>query len=330
MKRTVWSDDGVVLIESERPQLRPGWARLRVAACGICGSDLHVWHQPHSDRPKWTPGHEICGYIEDGPAGLRDCLYAVEPCTCCGECQACKRGERALCAKMGLFGFAHDGGLAEQVDAPVERLHPVSGISKPSLAALAEPVAVAVRGCNVAAVKRGERLLVIGAGTIGLLSGLIARERGAEVSIVSRYEHQSAAAAALGLTPVEETDLAAFTEDTRPGVVLESVGGAGASARQAISSTASGGRVVLLGIFTAPVRLDLLELVTREVDVLGSLMYGEHEGQSEFASGVDVLERHADVLAGLVTHEFPLAQVRNAFECALDKGSASIKVSVTV
>lgn len=330
MKRTVWIDAGVDLIDSEPQSLRPGWARLRVAACGICGSDLHTWHTPHAARPTCTPGHEICGYVEDGPSGLTDALYAIEPYNCCGKCAYCVRGEGALCAEAGLLGFAYEGGLAEQVDAPVERLHPVSSISQPSLAALAEPVAVAVRGCNRARIERDDSVLVIGAGSIGLLSGLVAREHGARVSILYRYEHQFAAAKALGLSPVRESELDAFVAAERPGVVLETVGGSGNAGRLAVEACVTGGRVVLLGIFVRPVKLDLLDLVTREINLTGSLMYGDHDGRSEMAAAVEFVERHADELAGLITHEFPLDQVKSAFECALDKSRGALKVVVTV
>jgi len=328
VKRTVWTEDGVELIEAEPDALRPGWARLRVAACGICGSDLHVWHMPASERGPCTPGHEICGTVEQGPAGLADALYAVEPYKSCGKCDACKRGEGPLCARMGLFGFQYHGGFAEYVDVPVERLHPVRGIDRSPLVALAEPTAVAVRGCNIGRFARGEQILVVGAGTIGLLSGLVARERGARVSITARYPHQANAAKALGLEPVGERELEEFTADAKPFCVIETVGGSGAALRQAIAATASGGRVVLLGI-SAEVTLNLMEVVGREVDLLGSLMYGDPEGRSEFAEGVRILEEHAAELEPLLTHEFPLVQVEDGFLAALDKNSGALKVSIT-
>src|SRR5688500_10330148 len=121
MRRSVWTPDGLAIEDVEPGPLEPGWVRLRVEACGICGSDLHFWHG-HLRRPMGTsPGHEMAGVVVDGPGGLPDVRYAVSPNVTCGTCINCRTGRSNLCGRAGAgIGLGRDGGLAEMVDAPLE------------------------------------------------------------------------------------------------------------------------------------------------------------------------------------------------------------------
>src|SRR3990170_4226345 len=101
MRRAVWSTEGLDVIDGEPGPLEPGWVRLQVEACGICGSDLHFWHG-HLQRPLGTsPGHELLGTVVDGPADLADLRYAVSPNVTCGTCEFCRRGRTNLCGRGG-------------------------------------------------------------------------------------------------------------------------------------------------------------------------------------------------------------------------------------
>ncbi len=116
MRRALWTDDGLEVTEVVMGALTPGWARLRVSACGICGSDLHFWHGTLRRPVGTAPGHEFAGTIEDGPAGLADVLYAVSPNVSCGACSFCLTGATHLCdraAGRGL-GLGADGGMADR------------------------------------------------------------------------------------------------------------------------------------------------------------------------------------------------------------------------
>ena len=150
MRRALWTTDGLEVTEVEPGPLAEGWARLRVAACGICGSDLHWWHGSMR-RPLGTaPGHELAGTVIDGPAGIPDVLYAVSPNVSCGTCQFCRVGQTHLCDRAlgrGL-GMGADGGLSEVLDVPVGNLAPVTS-DVPAVAALTEPLAVALRGVSL-------------------------------------------------------------------------------------------------------------------------------------------------------------------------------------
>lgn len=296
----------------------PGRVRLRVAACGICGSDLHRWRGEVAAGTGSVPGHEIAGWLGDE-------LYAVEPRWRCGACALCGAGKPHLCRQGGIFGVDAPGGLAEWIDVPRYALHPLPPGIDPRLASLAEPLAVAVRGVERARLGRGDRALVLGAGSLGLLCGLVARERGARVAISARYPEQRAAAEHLGLLPLEEAGVSAWAAAEQPVAVIETVGGTARTLGDAIATCAAAGRVVVLGVFSAPARIDALELMSKELEVVGSNTYG-HEHGPDFARGIALLAPHAAELAALQTHRFPLREIDAAFRAAADKRSGTLKV----
>ncbi len=328
MRQARWTATGVEVVEVEPPPLRPGWVRLRVAGCGICGTDLHLWRRELPAPVGGCPGHEIGGVPTDGPAGTREQLCAVEPTTWCGRCDPCVSGRRQLCASGRLLGIALPGGLADFVDAPAECLHPVAAGVPPSLVSLAEPLAVCVRAIHLARLETDSRALVIGAGTIGLLAGLLARDRAAEAAIVVRYPHQAERARALGLVPVPESDAAGFARERAPDVVIETVGGHADTLVQSVQLVRAAGRVVVLGVFSGARPIDALSLLLKEVTVVGSNTYGTARRGPEFRAAVELLPRYAAEIAPLQTHRFPLARVAEAFQTAADKKSRAIKVTI--
>jgi threonine dehydrogenase-like Zn-dependent dehydrogenase len=330
MRRAEWTPDTLEVREVEPGPLEPGWVRLRVAACGICGSDLHFWHDPSIRSLGTAPGHEFVGTVVDGPAGLPDVLYAVSPNVACGRCEFCLTGRPNLCGKGGAgIGLGRNGGLAEEVDAPLANLAPVAGDADPVLASLTEPLAVAMRGVALGNPDADSHVLILGAGTIGLCTALVARDRAAEVAITARYPHQRAAAEAMGVTVLSEDEGVAWGKDHRPDVVFETVGGSADTMTDAIRVGRRGGRIVLLGSFSQPKALDLNRLMMKELTLIPSFAYATTKRGSEFAAAAGLVGRFADELQPLATHQFPLADVASAFETASDKSSQAIKVTIT-
>jgi len=322
MLQARWGKGGVELADVEPPPLQPGWVRVRVAACGICGSDLHRWSGEIPPETGSVPGHEMVGWVGSE-------LVAVEPRWRCGSCAHCAAGKPQLCREGGILGLHAPGGLAEWVDVPAYALHRVPPGIDPVVASLAEPLAVAVRAVGRARVAARSRLLVIGAGSVGLLCGLAARALGAHVAIAARHPAQRAAAERLGLEPLREDELRTWAERAQPAAVIETVGGHAPTLEQAIGACAPAGRVVVLGLFSRPVPIDALALMARELEVVGSNTYG-HEHGSDFARGVALLAPHAAELASLQTHRFPLRELPRAFRTAADKRSGALKVVLEV
>mgnify|MGYP001813500358 CR=1 FL=1 len=334
MRQANWTPDGVELVEREPPPRPDGWARLAVSGCGICGSDLHIYRGMRSGvigpRDYAVPGHEMAGTVVDGPAGLDDGLYAVEPWLNCRACPSCAQGSSVLCQDATLFGISGAGGLADLVDVPPRLLHRIPDAVDPTLAPLAEPWAVAVRAINrCGQIEVGERVLVLGAGTIGLLCGVAVRDRAAAVGITCRYPHQAALARRFGLTPVDPAELVEWAADHHPGRVIETVGGEADTMAQAVLSTRPGGRIVVVGVFATPRPTDYRQIVLRELEIVGSIYYGTAGSGSEFVIAVASLPDIVEELDALQTHHFDLADTTDAFEAADDKSSQAVKVTLS-
>ncbi len=329
MRRATWTDDGLEVTDFDPPALVDGWARLRVEACGICGSDLHFWHGAIARPVGTAPGHELAGTVVDGPADLADVRYAVSPNVSCGRCEFCRTGRSNLCRRGGYgIGLGRDGGLADVLDAPVVNLAPVPEGVDAVTASMTEPLAVALRGVGLGAVGPHSTVLVLGAGMIGLCAALVARDRAGTVAISARYPHQRAAATHVGVTVLDEGDVRAWAKEHRPDVVVETVGGVADTVGDAVRAVRRGGRVVLLGSFNEPKAVDLQQLMMKEVALLGSFCYGTRGGEPEFTTAAKLTGRWRHELGAFATHQFALDDVVDAFATADDKSTGAIKVTI--
>jgi 2-desacetyl-2-hydroxyethyl bacteriochlorophyllide A dehydrogenase len=335
MRRVIWTDEGLGPVDVEPDPLEPGWVRLQVEACGICGSDLHFWHG-HIPPPLGTsPGHEFAGTVVDagqGTTGLADARYAVSPNVSCGVCSFCYSGRSNLCGRSGPgIGLGRHGALAEFVDAPRANLAPVPDDVGPVIASLTEPLAVTIRGVGLARVQPDSRVLILGAGAIGLCAALVARDRAGEVgdvAITARYPHQRAVAELLGVTVLNEDEAVAWGKEHRPDVVIESVGGNADTVTDAIRVVGRGGRIVILGTFNQPKPVNLQRLMMKEVALVGSFCYGNGDREPEFTTAARLTGRWQRELDAIATHQFPLEDAATAFGTASDKTSGAIKVTL--
>ena len=299
----------------------------RVEACGICGTDLHFFTGQHPPEVGTVPGHEFVGTILDAPAGIADGRYAASPMVRCGTCEHCRAGEWNLCRRGGeLIGLGRNGGLAEWVDVPAVNLVPLGDVG-PEVGMLAEPLAVAVRGVGLGKITPDDIVLVLGAGTIGLLAALVARRTSEHVVVSARYAHQVAAAQALGLETIVETDVITWGKQHKPSLIVETVGGVADTLNDGIKVAKRGGRMVVLGTFATPA-VDLFTALQKEVAILPSFAYGTRSGVEDFTEACAVLNEHRHDLGALVTHRFALDDVAGAFAIALDKTSQAVKVAV--
>ena len=328
MRQSLWTQEGLVLRDDVEPgPLEPGWVRLRVGACGICGSDLHRYKGP--PRPGTSvPGHELTGSVMQASTPLPDTLYAVEPWISCGHCDFCRAGKVQHCREGRLVGVQVPGGLADFIDAPEKNLYAVD----PSLSALqgslTEPVAVCVRAVHLARLQMDSRVLVLGAGSLGLISGLLVRDTAAQTAVSFRYPHQAEAARELGLDTVPEAEVLAWARENEPDVVIETVGGSANTLEQAVAAAKPGGRIVVLGLFSIAPALDMRALVHKELQITGSKVFGMSEWGPEFGASAKLLPRYRDEIDLLQTHQFALDDIAEAFACAADKHSQAIKVTL--
>ncbi|HET9199710.1 MAG TPA: alcohol dehydrogenase catalytic domain-containing protein [Dehalococcoidia bacterium] len=319
------------------PPPNGGWATIRVRNCGICGSDLHFFRGDFPPPTQVVMGHEISGEVVELGEGATGLVVGdrvvVEPLVVCRTCRYCTSGEPQLCSERQLMGTAVNGGFSELMSVPAYALHQLPAEVPFHIGALAEPIAVCVHGLRLVDLRKNESVLVLGAGTIGLLSVLVARELGASsVAVTARHEHQASLAQTLGATevfaPDDRTGLASYAEARSLDVVVETIGGEAGTLADALALVRPGGRISVLGVFTRPVSLHPVQMVLKEARIVGSLTYGSPGGRSDFAIAVDILQRRWRDLEPLITARFPLSQAAAAFEQALDKAHGGVKVTV--
>ena len=348
MRAAVTERAGAMVV-GERPEPPPpgrGQVLIRPEAVGICGSDYHFFAGHLSDAaggaqfPR-VQGHEVAGTIAALGPGCRAGLevgqrVAVFPLHACGRCYPCRVGRPNTCDRFELTGIHRDGGLQELLAEGQEQVFPIA-TPWPVVAALAEPVSIAVRAVNRAALRAGERAVVLGAGPIGQCIGLVARERGAELLMIDLQPSRLALSRELGAETLMWTrgsqpgDGAAevvtaarqWAGPDGPPVVFDATGAA-AAVLAMIDMVASAGRAVQVGMSNeeAPVRVG--SLTEKELDLLGVSCCGE----SEFADAVGVVERNGPVLARLVSHEFGLADAPEAIHFAMTSPTEVMKVVI--
>jgi 2-desacetyl-2-hydroxyethyl bacteriochlorophyllide A dehydrogenase len=329
---------GTLAVEDmERPAPGPGDVVVKVDACGICGSDLH-WYHGEMMMPVSCPGHEIAGTVAmvgSGVGALREGdRVAVEGIASCGQCRYCLAGAYPYCPQIGMIGMTIPGGFAEYLKIPARHCFAVGDMDA-ATAALAEPLGVAVHGVRIAGLQIGQRVLVLGAGTIGLMAVVAARAGGAgEILVTARRPQQRAAALALGadrvLSDTDDEGIFAAAGESPIDLVIESVGGNANTLDTAAFACRPGGVVCLLGVYTGSVQFPAIVTVAKELTIKGSLVYNRVGARADFDVVVDLLKRQGrDLAATMITHRYPLERIGEAFATAADKTSGSIKVTIT-
>jgi threonine dehydrogenase-like Zn-dependent dehydrogenase len=324
MRAAAWNGHGSLDVEERpTPEPRSGWVRVRVFGTGICGTDLHFFRGSFAPPAGLVPGHEVAGVVEAAGDGLEIDVgtpVAIEPLVGCGECRECASGHVNLCTRRTLFGVTTRGGMAEYMTVPKASAWPLPAGLAAADGVLAEPAAVCVRGLRLAEIAPGARVAIIGAGSIGLLCIAAAQAAGAtDVQCAARHEFQRERAAALGATTLDDDDF---------DVVVDTVGGHSDALRESMARARPGGTVVVLGIYDDLVAVSAYDLSLKELRIVGSNCYSHVGGHQDFAAALDLLVDRRDDLRPLVTHEFALEHVNDAFATAADKATGSIKVVV--
>jgi (R,R)-butanediol dehydrogenase / meso-butanediol dehydrogenase / diacetyl reductase len=300
------------LVVETLPDPTPGAGEVvvRVGRCGICGSDLHMTEDPAFGMGAGDIlGHEFAGEVValgKGAEGLAlGDLVAVIPLQSCGTCHHCIKGEVQWCAAFGLQG----GGYAEYA---VTR--PNQCIMLPASASLAdgaiiEPLAVALHGVNLSGLKKGDKVLILGAGPIGLAIAFWARRRGAsDVIMLDIVDHQRDRALSMGATGFATSPEDALIDGTAD-IVFECVGIPGLIA-QAVGHVRPRGTILLLGLCTRPDTFNSFAMLTKEVRLITSAFFT----RGEYEEALDALDAGAAEPRLLVTDVISLADTPLRFE----------------
>jgi threonine dehydrogenase-like Zn-dependent dehydrogenase len=301
------TEQGVRVVDVPVPD--DSGVRVRVRSAGICGSDLEMVRTGLSAA---TIGHEFAGELDDGTT------VAVHPFVACGECEYCGSGRPYLCRTVStsMLGIFVDGGMTDELRVDDSCLAPLPPGVPVEDASLVEPIAVAVHAYNRGGIAPGMRIGVIGAGTIGLLCGAVARDLGADVGISARHEVQRHAAEALGL---------AIGVPRNSDVVIEASGTA-TGFDDAVKHCRRAGALVLVSTTWEPISISFLNAQMRELTIVPAFVYGEAHGEREFDTAVRFLAAHPEIPPTLITHRFGLDDAPHAFDVAADRAHGAIKV----
>jgi threonine dehydrogenase-like Zn-dependent dehydrogenase len=339
MKAAVYHGPGNIRIESvpDPDRISESELLIEVTRAAICGTDSSEWaHGPLLAQPPVVLGHEFVGRVVDAGSEV-DGIGVGDRVTCgagisCGECDWCRAGRTNLCARYRTIGLHVDGGLAQYVASPARICRLVPDSVSDDAAATAQPLAVALHAVRRSGVQAGDSCAIVGVGGIGAFIVAGAATRGASPVIAldvddERLETARRLGADVAVN-VAGVDLAAAIQSATDGegadVVIEASGTAHAPAA-ALGGARRGGRVLLVGLQSAPRELDLLAFTTREVNLLTTLA---HVCDVDLPDSLALLES-SDVAEIVIDRAIPLDDLVDAGIRPLAEGSAKGKIVVT-
>jgi (R,R)-butanediol dehydrogenase/meso-butanediol dehydrogenase/diacetyl reductase len=264
--------------------LAAGAVKIRVRAAGICGSDLHNFRTGRwiSKLPV-TPGHELAGEVMElgeGVAGLQPGdLVVADSRVACGKCPACKAGKENTCESLGYIGEVCDGGFAEFVNLPAARLLKVPRGIAPRIAALSEPLGVALHLIRRLAPAKGEPILIAGAGPIGGLAAIALEHLGfGPLLVIERNTSRGALVSSLTGAQIVPADPTAIADACRgkPHFAIEATGSSEILSLL-IDVLTGGGRLGLVGLFRSACSVDWNPIIEKEIDLVGCSVFQDEQ-----------------------------------------------------
>lgn len=334
MKAVVFQGPGQVTVqERPKPQPQPGEVLIRVAACGICGTDAHIVEGSYEATPGVILGHEFAGTIvalgEGVEAFAVGDAVAVDPNITCGTCSFCQRGEKQLCQHLKALGVTRDGGFAEWCAVPQTQLYRLPHEMPTWQGAVAEPVACCLHGLDRLGLKQGETVLLLGGGAIGMLMLQLLQHAGATQVIVSEPNAtRRERALRLGATAVLDPTAPDWESQVThwfpegPDRIIETAG-AGPTLQQAIQVARRGATILYFGVARPELEVPIrpYAIYQKELTLTGSFVNPYTHGRAVSLLAASQLDCDA-----LVTHRFPI----EAFATALStqKEAEAIKILI--
>lgn len=336
MRRVTVHADRIEVAMVEPPVPRADEAVVSTVFAGVCGSDTHAAAGEHPFIPlPYNPGHEVVGVVRalgDAATGVRvGDRVIVEPTLPCWYCKMCTTGRENLCENLRFFGCVYEqGGMADCFTVPANRLHVVPDDLDDLQAVLVEPLATPVHAVRLSGGVAGRTVVIIGAGTIGLLVLAAARHDGARVVVMTDpLPSKRERALRLGADAVVDA--------TRPDATAEIRAELGESADvvfdcvaiqptvdQAVSLASKGGVVMIVGVPTRPVTVPLPQIQDLQVRVQGSATYLPED----YAVATEIIQAGEVRVADFVTARYPLEEAADAYAAAA--GGEEVKVVIDV
>ncbi|MBW5800483.1 Zn-dependent oxidoreductase [Halomonas elongata] len=309
------------LVETEIPDAAPGEVLVRVAFAGICGSDMHIIHGDNAfvRFPRIT-GHEFAGLVEAVGEGVEGVAIGdrvcVDPVISCGHCYPCRIDRPNVCTALEVIGVHRNGGFEERVNVPAGNVHRLPEGLGLDAAALVEPYTIAANVLDRMQPHPGDRLLILGAGVIGLTILQVARALGIEdVTVSDVIDARLATARELGATRTfngAEQDVEAEIQALTDGEGMPLIADAAcvpALLPQMLRMVSPAGRIGLLGFTPTPSDLSQLEVIKKELTLVGSRL-----NNRKFPEVIELMASgRLDPLA-LISHRLPFDDMPGAIE----------------
>jgi L-iditol 2-dehydrogenase len=329
-------EGNVTLIEAPEPQAGSGQVVIEVKAAGICGTDLHIYHDEFPTEPPVIMGHEVAGVVvETGPGVISwrpgDRVTSETYFSICGHCQFCRDGFPNLCPQRRSIGSKANGAFTRYLLLPERNLHRLPDHVDDHTGALTEPLACCVHALELTRVEPGELAIISGPGAIGLLTLQVVKAAGARVMVLGTDADSArlSVAAQLGadfLVNVQQQDPAELVRDLSDGLgadVVFECAGAGASARTCLSLVRRRGRYAQVGLFGRPVDWDLEQVCYKELQVSGS----NATVPSAWRKALALLAAGQVQMAPIISTVLPVGEWRQAFD--LFETRAGLKILLT-
>lgn len=328
MKAVVKTAPGVgqvALVDVPEPTPPPGHVKLRVAAAGVCGTDMHIYKDEFKTRPPVVLGHEVAGQVVAVGEGVAETLLGTRATTetyfkTCGVCRYCRHGHTNLCPKRLSIGSGVNGGFTNYVIIPASNLHPLPQNVDLEAGALTEPLACVVHGVlTQPSISPGDVAVIAGPGTIGLLTLQVVKAAGATVVILGTNADKQRLALAQELgadhtVNVQQEDAQALIADITPeglgADVVYECSGAGAAAASLLALVRRQGRYVQIGLFGKPISWDVDQICYKELLVTGS----NASVRPAWDRALKLLADGAVLTKPLITHRYPVSAWETAFD----------------
>ncbi len=329
------SFDDIHVETIEAPRAQASDVRVRTTIVGICGSDMHAAHgrHPFMSLPFW-PGHEVVGVVESAGEGVDVGLIGqrvvIEPNLACGHCDQCLAGRYNICTTLDVFGCQTPGGMTDAFTIAADRVIALPDDVDDEWAALIEPLSTPVHAVRRAGDLTGKRVIVIGAGPIGLFTAIAALDAGAaRVVVADILQSKRERAVRLGAH--------GSFDSTAPDAVAQAILALGGNAHVvfdcvsrestvglAISTLDKGGILMTVGVPAGRTTIDLDLVQDRELTIMGNLMYV----RADVLHAIEILRRRPFPFSEVVTDTFELADADQAFRRSDDPEQVKILVRV--
>jgi 2-desacetyl-2-hydroxyethyl bacteriochlorophyllide A dehydrogenase len=320
--------------ENEMPTLIKGYVLVQVKRVGICGTDLHAYKgtQPYFNYPRIL-GHEIAGIVIDNN-GSSTCTnndqVSILPYFSCGQCIACKNGKENCCVQMQVFGVHIDGGMREYIVVPETSIVKCPGLDLDALAMI-EPFSIGAHGMRMAQLNKGENVLIMGAGAIGLGAMEYASINGANVIAMETDNTRLDFAKKYlkikhTINPLEEDvidKLKGITNHEMPTVVVDATGNQKAI-NGGLQYLAHGGKYILIGLQKQELIFSHPEFHKRET----TLMSSRNANKLDFQWVVEQIKNGSIIPANYITHRVQFQELKDKYDSFYQPGQKIIKIMV--